>query len=254
MNTDIKLHLAKYMKYLDEQRNVLVIIGNVEEVLISQHLYEQRHGIGSEDSTVQHRLMNACALAATSLSDRESWGWTLTLPGMAEGFFVGMEPEGMLCVRKKPADAHLKKVFLQRQKNDGPLMQSHYEPETDCPVKTIEQYFNQVVQTDTRIAVNDKTGVMIQALPDCEFSALRQMDDDSIIRLYTEKAEKGELKQLLEFLVFYECRCDEEMIYTMIDNLPRGQKEELFATEGTIEIECPRCGRKYTASRKDMMN
>ncbi|MBN2718273.1 MAG: Hsp33 family molecular chaperone HslO [Deltaproteobacteria bacterium] len=248
------LHLAKYIKYMDDTRNVMVVIGNIEEVLISQYLYEQRHGISATDSSTQHRLMNACALAATSLSDRESWGWTLTLPGEDVGYFVGMEPEGMLCTRAKPADPLTKKVYLQRQKNDGPLMQSHFEPDTDCPVKTVEQYFNQVVQTETRVAVADKTGVLVQALPDAHFSGIAQMGNEELISLYTSKAQKGELKQLFEFLVFYECRCDEEMIYTMLDKLPRDQKEELFTGQNTIEIECPRCGRNYTASRKDLMN
>ncbi|MBN2526443.1 MAG: Hsp33 family molecular chaperone HslO [Deltaproteobacteria bacterium] len=254
MTTEMKLHLARYMKYLDEGRNVLVITGNVDEILISRHLYEQRHGINSADGDTQQRLLNVCALAATSLSDRESWGWTLTLNGSDEGYFVGMEPEGMICTRQKPADPNMNRVYLQRQKNDGPLMQSHFEPKTDCPVKTIEQYFNEVVQTQTRVAVHGKTGVLVQALPNADFSALEEMDDKRVVQLFTQKEANGELKQLQEFLVFYECRCDEEMIYKMVDQLPDVQKNELFADQNTIEVECPRCGRNYTATRNDTPN
>ena len=255
MNTTPELHLAKYRKYMDEVRNVLVIFGNIEEVLVSQYLYEQRHGLSSDaTSDIQHRLMNACALAATSLSDRESWGWTLTLPGADEGYFVGVEPEGMLCIQKKPADPELKKVYLQRQKNDEKLMQSHFEPASDCPVKTVTQYFNEVVQTKTRIVVRDKDGILIQALPDADFEGIDGMGDDDLFRLYTEKLAREELKPLQEFLIFYECRCDEKMIFSMVDNLPKHQKDELFANQTAISIECPRCGRSYTATRNDVKN
>ena len=255
MNTTQELHLAKYRKYLDEEEKVLVISGNIEEVLVSQHLYAQRYGLSSEEITDnQHRLMNACALAATSLSDRESWGWTLTLPGANEGFFVGLEPEGMLCIQKKPAESEMKRVYLQRQKGDEPLTQSHFEPTSSCPVKAIAQYFNEVVQTETRIVVQGKDGMLLQALPGADFEPFKAMADDAIFRDYTDKIAKEALKPLQEFLVFYECRCDEKMIYSMVENLPTHQKDELFSDLEIINIECPRCGRAYTASRNDVKN
>ena len=254
MNTEMKLHLARYMKYLDEERNVLVVIGNLEEILISQHLYEQHHGISSDNSNTLNRLLNACALAAASLSDKESWGWTLTLPGSANGYFVGVEPEGMICARTKSADRAMAKAYLQRQARKGPLTQSHFEPATDCPVETITQYFNEVVQTETRIVVSDKSGILVQALPDSRFSSLKALTDEQVYDMYAEMQQKEALKTLEEYLVFYECRCDEEMIYKMVENLPDHQKDTLFEDQHLIEIECPRCGRQYTASRNNRPN
>lgn len=254
MNTAMKLHLAKYRKYLYEAQNVLVVFGNIEEILVSQSLYETRHHIQSVTSKDRNKLLNACALAAASLSDRESWGWTLTLPGSEEGFFVGIEPEGMICTRIKPAAADKKKVFLQRQKNDGPLMQSHFEPESNCPAKTIEQYFRQVVQTQTKIAVNDCDGVLVQALPNADFDSIASMADEDVISFFHQKRDKNELKPLVEFLVFYECRCDEKMIKDMIETLSTTEQSSIFESDHSVEIECPRCGRTYTINNTVLPN
>jgi hypothetical protein len=254
MNTEMKLHLAKYMKYMDQKKNVLVVIGNLEEILVSQQLYEEHHHIPSDNGDTLNRLLNACALSATSLSDKESWGWTLTLPGSDQGYFVGMEPEGMICARKKAAAPEMAKAYLQRQTRNGPLMQSHFEPATNCPVQTIAQYFNEVVQTETRVMVRDNTGILVQALPDAQFSAVKALSEDQLFDMYMEMQQKEELKPMEEYLVFYECRCDEEMIYKMVENLPQHQKDTLFEDLPVVEIECPRCGRQYTASRNNLPN
>lgn len=254
MKPEIKLHLAKYRKYLYKPQNLLIVFGDIEEILISQKLYEERHGIASQNTDEQNRLLNACALSAASLSDRESWGWTLTLPTSKDGFFVGIEPEGMICTQKKSADSNMAKAYLQRQKNDGPLMQSHYEPSETCPVKTIQQYFEQVVQTQTRIATRNGFGVLVQALPDANFDSVANLTDDALIDFVIEKRDGKKLTPLVEFLIFYECRCDEKMIYEMIDNFSDDQQKELFENDTNVEVECPRCGRKYQIKKNNSLN
>ncbi|MBN2342179.1 MAG: Hsp33 family molecular chaperone HslO [Deltaproteobacteria bacterium] len=254
MNTQMKLHLAKYRKYLAQEENVIVVFGDIDEIQTSRALYEERHGILSTSSETQNELLNACALAAASLSDRESWGWTLTLPESADGFFVGVEPEGMICTRLKPAEPDTKKVYLQRQKNDGPLMQSHFEPNSDSPARTVEQYFNAVVQTQTRIEIVGAAGILVQALPDCRFDAIRKMSTSELFSHFTTKRDAQELKPLVEFLVFYECRCDEKMVSEMVERLSQSDQQAVFDGQDTAEIECPRCGRTYVLSPNRTLN
>ena len=71
-----------------------------------------------------------------------------------------------------------------------------------------------------------------------------QVDD-----LLRRMVEGGLLKPVHEVVLFYECRCDDEMILEMITSLPTGQREELWGSETSLTIECPRCGREYTIQR-----
>lgn len=258
MDTNIKLHLGRYRKYLYEEANLLVVLGDFPEIVISKELYEQRHNITPEakkHSPIVHKIMGACALAAASLSDRESWGWTLTLPGAPEGYFCGVEPEGMICARVRPASAETASVYLQRQKGKAPLTQSYYSPSKKGPVKSIELYFEKVVQTQTRIELDETaSGVLVQSLPDGRFEEVSDLPKSKLLTMFRQMAGRGELKPLEEVLVFYECRCDDEMILDMITNLPENQREEIWAGQTEIEIECPRCGRKYTIQSKTLQH
>ncbi len=222
-------------------------------MFVIKQLYDERHGIsevtGDERRTLE-RIMAAACLAAVSLAQRESWGWTLTLPGSPHGFFCGVEPEGMICGTVKEAPLEKGSVHLQRQKADGPLMESHYSPDNEDPVAAVQRYFEQVEQIRTRIALGpDGSGVLVQALPEGDFDRVTDLADEEMISLCREKARNGEFKALQEVLLFYECRCDDKMIRDMIDALPDAGRAELWGDEKELNIECPRCGRKYVIGR-----
>ncbi len=248
-----ELHLGKYRRYLWPDANLLVVIGDFPEVLVSKQLYQERHQIAPVDgdaAALLERVMATAALIAVSLADRESWGWTITLPGSRYGVFCGVEPEGMVCARIRPADAAKTSAFVQRQKGEGPLTQSHYEPTSADVAATMAAYFDQVQQQWTRIAVDDQgSGVLVQALPDVALDEAAALDDDQLIARCRSMASAGELDELDEVVIFYECRCHDEMILDMVTSLPTDQRNDLWGDEAALEIECPRCGRKYVLNR-----
>ncbi len=253
MDLNVTLHLGKYRRYLWEKPNLLVVLGDFPEVVVSKKLYEERHGIsevaGDERETLE-RIMAAACLAAVSLAQRESWGWTLTLPDSPHGFFCGVEPEGMICGTVKEAPRERGSVHLHRQKADGPFMESHYAPESEDPVAAVLRYFEQVEQIRTRMALDpDGSGVLVQALPEGDFGRVADLADREMISLCRQKAQDGEFKPLQEVLMFYECRCDDKMILDMITTLPDAAREELWGDEKELNIECPRCARKYVLTR-----
>ena len=253
MDLNVTLHLGKYRRYLWEKPNLLVVLGDFPEVVVSKKLYEERHGIsevaGDERETLE-RIMAAACLAATSLAQRESWGWTLTLPDSPHGFFCGVEPEGMICGTVKEAPRERGSVHLHRQKADGPLMESHYAPESEDPVAAVQRYFEQVEQIRTRMALDpDGSGVLVQALPEGDFDSVVDLADREMISLCRQKAQDGDFTPLQEVLMFYECRCDDKMILDMITTLPDAAREELWGDEKELNIECPRCARKYVLTR-----
>ncbi len=248
--------LAKYSRYLWEEENLLIVMGQLSPVIAGMKAYNARYGILDSDSESLpqiERLLGATGLAALSLAERESWGWTITLPGSSVGFFVGVEPEGMICCRVREVDPGHPSVAVQRQKADKPLTQSLFEPPDGDPVNVVHGFFKEVEQTRTRLVVcEDGQNLLVQALPGGRFEKVTSLDDGDLVELISKKATGGELKPLNEVLLFYECRCHDEMILDMIDKLPKNRQCELWGNLRELEIECPRCGRMYVVKKNTL--
>lgn len=247
-------NLATFRRYLWAESSLMIIKGDIYPVMDGMMEYNARFGIDNPAPAIAATvtsLMAATGLAAISLAERESWGWTLTLPGSSYGFFIGVEPEGMMCIRVKQTDPRITSVVVQRQKPKLPAVQSHYEALDAEPVKVVQRYFEEVEQTDTRILVSPKgEGLFLHGLPGCDFSAWAVINRDELAELVAKLEVQRSLKRLNEVLLFYECRCNDDMVAKMIENLPGNKPDELFGDLDEIEVECPRCGRKFRIRRK----
>ena len=253
MDTNVKLHLGRFKKYLWEEADLMIVIGDFPDFLVGKKLYEERHkitGVIKDSEETLNKLMAAASFVAISLAERESWGWSVTMEGSPYGYFIGAEPEGMVCGVSKESDQELSTIYVQRQKNDGPMTQSHLVPIPGDPVKSVESYFIHADQTRTRIELDENnSGVLVQLMPAGTFDEIEKMPADKLIELCRQKAEGGEFKLIEEVVTFYECRCDDEQIYDMILSLPKDQRKELWGDQSEINIECPRCGRDYKMCR-----
>jgi len=249
-------NLAKYKRYLIEDTNLLVVRGNIAPVIMGMSEYNSRHRISPPDATLNpliQELLAAVALSAVSLAERESWGWSLTFKRMNVGFFAGVEPEGMICLRTRDAESGKASVMVQRQKAGLPMTQSHISPRTMSPSAMVEQYFSEVDQTRTRLEVKpDGEGILVHALPGGRFDAVESLDPDALFGYLESASSAGRVKALDEVLLFYECRCSEDMIIRMIDNMSESDRRDVFGDLLKLSIECPRCGRTYTVARTDI--
>ncbi len=249
-------HLALYKRSLDQEHHLLVVRGNVAPMLAGMKAYHERHGIEPPQpnlGSLTRELLAATALGALSLAERESWGWSLTFEGMDVGFFVGIEPEGMVCVRARTAETSRASIMVQRQKEGMPMTQSHLRPRTRSPRDMVEQYFAEVVQTKTRLEITEAgEGILVHALPGGRFDMVEALEPGGVIRYFDSAAAAGRLRELGEVVLFYECRCSDEMVLDMILGMPEPDLRELFGDLPQIEIECPRCGRRYSMARTDV--
>jgi len=248
-------NMARYRRYLIKDENLLVVRGSIGPVIAGLHEYNSRHGIplppGELNSLVQE-LLAATALAAVSLAERESWGWSLTFDGMDLGFFVGIEPEGMICVNVLAARRRKASVMIQRQKAGLPLTQSHISPRSRSPREMVQQYFSEVDQTRARLDIKENgEGILVHALPGGNFDAVKDLDRDMLFAYLDNALGAGRVAEVGEVLLFYECRCSESMISRMFDNLPEAKRKDLFGNLQSVEVECPRCGRKYRVERRN---
>ena len=249
-------NVAKYRRYLMNKESLLVVQGNISPVLAGMSVYNARYKISPPPeilAPIVKELLAATALSALSLADRESWGWSLTFRGMPEGFFVGLEPEGMICLRILPADSEKVSGMIQRQKAGLPMAQSHIEPRTASPKDVVEQYFSEVIQTRTQLAVKeDGESMLVQSLPGSSFDGLEGLDSELLFAYVDRAVGEGSIREAGEVLLFYECRCSEEMISRLVRNMSDSDKRDLFGSFSQVEMECPRCGKEYTVRKREI--
>lgn len=247
------LHLSRYERHLWRAPDLLVVRGDFSEALVSRDAYEARHGIaptGGAPGQALERLMAAAGLAAVSLAERESWGWSITLPGADFGLFCGVEPEGLVCGRVREAERAAALGVLQRQHGNGPVFQSNFEPRGPDPVSAVTTYFDQVEQRATRLALRGASeGVLVQALPGGAFESVSGLDDAALFAAVAAAIDGGATKLLDEVVLFYECRCDDGMIDKMLASLSDKQRAYLWEDQTALSIECPRCGRDFQVAR-----
>jgi hypothetical protein len=249
----IAMHLSHYYRYLWQGPELVVITGDASSLWQGSQEYCRKHAIVSDASaaeTVRLHLLAAAGLAAVSLPERESWGWTLALPQTGIGLFCATEPEGMVCACLRASRPEADTAVVQRQKEGSPLTQSHYTLRSADPVRAVEQYFEESAQMLVRLAVlDDGRGAFVQPLPGHGFGPLDGLTDAELVEQCSALGEHENVKLLDEVVLFYGCRCTEEMIVTMITALPAQQRAELWQDASSLTVNCPRCGRAYTITR-----
>lgn len=245
--------LSHYYRYLWQGPELIVIAGDATRLLQGREVYCEKHQIPPDKPAEQaalNRLISGAGLAAVSLPERESWGWTLALPGTGTGLFCAVEPEGMVCACVRASEPGAGTAVVQRQKERSPLTQSHYTLASDDPVRAVEQYFEESAQMLVRTAVlDDGRGVFVQPLPGHGFGPLDGFDDRELVERCFGLQGREDVKLLDEVVLFYGCRCSDEMILNMIIALPGQQRAELWQDAPSLTVNCPRCARAYTLTR-----
>lgn len=250
-------YLAHFERLLWEDSNCVVVSGDIAAVLRGRAAYHRELDIPLPETVETDRLvwrmLAAAGIAAVLLSRRESWGWTLTLPGLPIGLFCGVEPDGRICAVVRQADRARATAVLQRQRQGGPLVQSHIEVPGQDPVSVVEKYFLQVEQTPTRVAVDESgRAALIQALPGSDLDDLLGLTQSAMVERVRVAHAEGKLRRVEEVLLFYACRCSEELVLQTLLSLPDEQRRELWMDETQIEVECPRCARRYHIRRQSV--
>ena len=250
MLTEVPEHIAHVTRYLWKEPDLVVVMGSMAALAAGRQTYAGRYPMETDDgphTALLDRMLAAAGLAAVSLPERESWGWSLALPGLPAGVFCGAEPEGMLCCRLVASERDAAAAVVQRQKAGHPMTQSHFPLESPDPVQAVIRYFAHAHQTRLRMAVDgDGRGVLVQPLPGGDLSAVAGYDDAGLLTLL-ERPER--MQPLEEVLLFYACRCSEEMILNLLTALPEADRRQLWQDTSQLRVSCPRCGRTYTIAR-----
>jgi len=247
------MHVSHYYRYLWQGPELIVIVGDAARLWQGRSDYCEKQRIAAADPAAERAVRNllaAAGLAAVSLPERESWGWTLALPGTGIGLFCALEPEGMACACVRTSASGADAAVVQRQKERSPLTQSHYTLRSDDSVRAVEQYFEEAAQVLVRLAVGDDgRGAFVQPMPGHGFGPVDGLDDSALVERCFALHGRDEVKLLDEVVLFYGCRCSDAMILNMVTSLPEHQRAGLWQDATSLTVNCPRCGRAYTLTR-----
>lgn len=249
-----RMHLAQYSRYLWERPDLIVVTGEAGEIWKGHGAYRKHYGIPAANprgTAMLERLFAAAGLAAVSLPEAESWGWSVTFPGSAIGLFCGIEPGGGVCGQVLESNREKQLVVVQKQGRNAAMMQSHFSLQTHDPIEAVERYFEDAEQTLIRIAVDGSgRGALLRPMPGGHFDDIGGLTDERIIARCFGLAAEGALRKLADVPLFYACPCDQRRIDKLIADLPREEREELWGDLERLEVSCPRCGRGYTVERE----
>ncbi len=125
---------------------------------------------------------------------------------------------------------------------------STIEVETTEPLEWIERFYQQSEQRPGRaFRLPDDTYVLIAAQPDFDEEWLQGLTDESVAEiLETEKTKVLETRKFK-----FACGCSLEKILPTLSAW-KDKPEELFGEDKTLNLQCPRCAKKYQVSRSDL--
>ncbi len=252
MNFD-GIPLAPVERFLWKERNLIVVRGEFPELHKGRREYETKYNIDSgEHGPVLDQLACAAALSACSVPDRFSWAFSINMPDPAldigTGYFVAVEPQGMVVARHMPTNRKDWIVTVQRSKGGETPSQSSYTPEaSENPARPFEQYFETGDQRECRIALDRSAskGVLFQSMPEGQLDILMEASTEELLELGDSLFRDEKLTRMAEYRMFYECLCTDEYVLNMLTSLPISQQEELWEGQESLSIECPRCSRVF---------
>ncbi len=252
------LKTAVSNRYLWDDANLVVVLIEAKplwETLREYRSYYHLPELPAEQALALDQALAVAAMANVSLAEKESWGWSLALPGLPFGLFIGAEPEGMVIGRVMPRTRDEAKAAVQRRKKDKDATQSYYEPLSADVFQAMEGYFDHSEQVPTRLFVNeDGRGALVRMMPQGDFDRVANLPGPELVDQLFALRDDETLRRLEEFRSFTQCLCTDEYILNMITSLPQAHRQALWGDEPKLEIECPRCGRMYVLRRQGQGN
>lgn len=139
----------------------------------------------------------------------------------------------------------------------------------------LNHYFKTSDQVATHVALTVQregdeglgrvAGVLVQALPDADLSALKRISADLETRLYDAVAQPGELsakgllgglfpglEALIELPVRFACTCSKERALTTLESLGVNEVQQIVDTMGSTAVTCQFCGTKHEITLMDL--
>ncbi len=236
------------------QRNCLMIRADFTPIFTDYYLHlmdiNERHPENLD--TPLKDLLAVLSLHLVARPWAETIAWTANLRAPRVNFFAtGSSVHEYITGRLFTTDVREPDrnfLYSQTSTPGNKPRNSTIEVETSDPLQWINQFYQQSEQRPGRaFRLPDDHYALIAAQPDFDQEWLENLSTESVCELLDREQSK-----VLETRKFrFSCGCSLEKILPTLSAW-KDKPEELFGEKQTLNLQCPRCAKKYQITRNDL--
>lgn len=203
--------------------------------------------------TMMRQALGVAVLQLALLPPEEfcSWTYNVAAPPL-NVFLAGDNGEFQVTGRIYTDDVRVaaaSRLFVETQRPAHLPSRSVVEFEGSDVLAAMRRYYGRALQLRARIfELGEHDLLLIQGLPIVDEDWLERLDAAA-----AREAEEG-AEQIEERRYRFRCGCDARRITLVVHEMFAGPEklDELFGGEPEIEVQCPRCGRRWWLSRASL--
>jgi molecular chaperone Hsp33 len=237
-------------------RHAMLLRASFTPLFTDYYLHLMQHGLRLEPAhdTLLKEALAALSLHLISRPRDETVAWTVNLQQPRLNLFVTGDSASGLVTGRIYTD-HVKEgadnlFYSQVLRPNHPARTSVVPVAAGDALAMAAEFHRQSQQTPAqffRVEGEDAFALLV-ALPDCDLEWLEALDAAGAGAI-----EGREELGFLENRIFrFGCRCTLPRIVQSIASLGRASIDEIFGEDEAVEITCPRCAAKYTATRDQL--
>jgi molecular chaperone Hsp33 len=249
---DLDTNIIELRSYFVRGRNCLLVRGRFTDLYMDYYLHLMQHSLQNEEpqDTMLKEALAAMALHLASRPHDERCAWTVHVQDPLLNLFVtgGGHPVSHItgrCFTEDVKDMGRSLLIAQTTRTNHAARQSMVDFRGLDMLAAVETFYSQSEQRPTRyFRLPDEDFVQISAEPDADLAWLASLEVEQISTL-----DQTEQLSLLEVRACrFHCGCTVDRLYPMLDRLQQDDLDYIFE-DGHADLNCPRCGAKYKASR-----
>ena len=245
--------MTRVTSYIVDDRDGLLLMADFSPLFSEMSAHFQRYDL-NYDVLLEQLLRDGLVALSMHLLTRpgdEKVGWTISIQQPRLNlFFVGESGDGRVVGRPfeggvEPRDENLFVSQVVRQ--HGQQHQSTLDVEGVDIFAMVEEFYRRSEQKEGRFFHDGPRVALLQALPGEDEQWVKRVAAEEVFAL----PDKESTRHLCERTVHLYCGCDLAKILSVVSSTYGTDQEDLFGEDDAVEIECPRCGRRYFLGRQE---
>jgi molecular chaperone Hsp33 len=230
------------------------------------------HGLAAGSAAMLGEALTAGALLAALEKGGTRINLQVECDGPLKGLFIDASADGGLRGYVKAEQLHGTAAVLGRSGFLSVLRDlgrgEHYRSSVELKAMELgpdlERYFASSDQVQTRVAVSQGGGALLQCLPGAEVAELERVAEglgkrlEGALKTGSANAAAKELfgdepfDLLASYPLSWTCTCSKERVLRAVASMGKEEIEDMLAKEGKASAKCQFCGRSYEVSGDEL--
>lgn len=253
MADDMTPGCAVVHRRLDQAHEAVLARVDLREVAKAFEEHARLWGLTAEplDAVMMRQFLGAACLYLSSRPTDENVAWTLNLAQPALNLFVaGSTAQKSVTgrvYRESVREAESSTLYVDTRRSQGGDRRSVIEVEGLDLLLIFEQFADKSDQALQRFfEIDEYDFLMVASLPTDRRGWISELDREEALAAF-ESA-----RPLDDRAFWWQCGCTKERIVQVIASAFLGAGEATVADDETLDVTCPRCGRRWSVGRQDL--